>query len=64
MQPALQGSAEVSIVSLGFPYQTLATSSYRLRRPILRIDVAYVDRRLQQVRRRRESELCRWLQHY
>ena len=59
MLAALEGSAEVSTVSLGLPFQTLATSSYRLRRPILRIHVAGVDRRLQQVWRRRESEVCR-----
>ena len=57
-------SAEASSVSLGLPFKTLATSSYPLRRPIHWIDVAGVDRRLQQVRRRRESEVCRWLQHY
>ena len=64
MLATFEGSAEVSAVSLGLPLQTLATFSYRLRRPILRIDVAGVDGRLQQVRRHRESEVCRWLQHY
>ena len=50
MLSTLEGSAEVTTISLGLPFQTLATSAYRLRRPILRIDVVGVDRRFQQVR--------------
>ena len=63
MQPALKESAEVPTFSLGFSFETLAASSHRLRRLILRIDVANIDRRLLQVWRRRTSEVCKWLKY-
>ena len=44
MLAALEGSAEVSTVSLGLSFQILATSLYKLRLAILRVDVASMDR--------------------